>query len=101
MSEQIILVDEKDKALGPIEKMEAHVRTGKLHRAFSIFIFNLGGEMLVQLRARKKYHFGGLWTNACCSHPRWGEDLPAAAKRRLFEECGFASELSEVFSFIY
>jgi len=101
MSEQIILVDESDKPLGPIEKMAAHVRPGRLHRAFSIFIFNSRGEMLVQLRASKKYHFGGLWTNACCSHPRWGEELGAAAKRRLLEECGFEAELVEVFSFIY
>ena len=73
----MILVNERDEPLGSMEKMEAH-RKGALHRAFSVFIFNSRGEMLLQQRALKKYHSGGLWTNACCSHPRPGETNEAA-----------------------
>ncbi|HEV8359992.1 MAG TPA: isopentenyl-diphosphate Delta-isomerase [Candidatus Thermoplasmatota archaeon] len=101
MSERIILVDEHDNALGPEDKLKAHEGHGTLHRAFSIFIFNTKGETLLQQRAKAKYHFGGLWTNACCSHPRWGEQLEQAVHRRLKDECGFDTELRELFSFIY
>ncbi len=83
-----------------MEKMEAHEK-GLLHRAFSIFIFNNKSEMLLQQRALTKYHSGGLWTNACCSHPNPGEDTAAAAQRRLQEEMGFSTILKETFSFIY
>lgn len=72
-----------------------------LHRAFSIFIFNNQGEMLLQQRACAKYHSGCLWTNACCSHPRPGEALEMAAHRRLHEEMGFDTELQHAFHFIY
>ena len=68
MAEEIILVDENDEQVGTMEKMEAHQKA-LLHRAFSVFIFNSKNEMLLQQRAIKKYHSGGLWTNACCSHP--------------------------------
>ena len=78
--------------------MEAHEK-GLLHRAFSIFIFNSQGEMLLQQRSEKKYHSGGLWTNACCSHPSPGEKTLAAASRRLKEELGFTTSLTEIFSF--
>lgn len=98
--ERVILVDENDKAIGDMEKMEAHYK-GKLHRAFSIFIFNSKNELLLQRRALEKYHSGGLWTNSCCSHPRVNEGLNEAAKRRLVEEMGIKTELKEVFSFIY
>ena len=101
MNEQIILVDKHDRALGPIEKLAAHRRPAKLHRAFSIFIFNSKNQMLLQLRGHGKYHFGGLWTNACCSHPRWGEDLKTATQRRLWQECRIKTKLREVDSFIY
>ncbi|MBU7047042.1 MAG: isopentenyl-diphosphate Delta-isomerase [Theionarchaea archaeon] len=100
MDERVILVDENDKELGSEEKIEAH-KTGKLHRAFSIFVFNSKGEMLLQQRALHKYHSGGLWANACCSHPRLGETLEEAVHRRLKEEMGFDCELKEIFSFIY
>ncbi|MBU7017970.1 MAG: isopentenyl-diphosphate Delta-isomerase [Theionarchaea archaeon] len=100
MDERVILVDENDKEIGSEEKIEAH-KTGKLHRAFSIFIFNSKGEMLLQQRALHKYHSGGLWANACCSHPRLGETLEEAVHRRLKEEMGFDCELEEIFSFIY
>jgi isopentenyl-diphosphate delta-isomerase len=98
--EEVILVNEKDELLGVMEKMEAH-RKATLHRAFSVFIFNAKGEMLLQQRAEKKYHSGGLWTNACCSHPRPGEETPEAAKRRLKEEMGFHTPLKKIFDFIY
>ena len=100
MKEYVILVDEKDNETGLEEKMKAH-EGGKLHRAFSIFIFNPEGKMLLQKRAESKYHCGGLWTNACCSHPRKGETVMEAAHRRLKEEMGFDCELKEAFSFVY
>ena len=83
-----------------MEKMEAHVK-GLLHRAFSVFIFNKNGELLLQQRAKGKYHNGGLWTNTCCSHPLPGEDVGAAALRRLSEEMGFTTLLTPAFNFIY
>jgi len=96
----VILVDPQDREIGIEEKIKAH-RDGKLHRAFSVFVFNEKGEMLLQQRAFNKYHSGGLWTNACCSHPRPGEALEQAAARRLQEEMGFACQLRRVFQFIY
>lgn len=100
MLEEVILVNEFDKPLGVMEKMEAH-RKALLHRAFSIFIFNSKGEMLLQRRSFSKYHSGGLWTNACCSHPRPGEETCQAANRRLFEELGFTTPLEKIFDFTY
>ena len=100
MEQEVILVDEHDVPIGTMGKMEAHC-TANLHRAFSVFIFNAKGEMLVQQRASTKYHSGGLWTNACCSHPMPGEDTAAAAMRRLREELGFETRLQEAFSFTY
>ena len=98
--ERVILVDENDNPLGTMEKMEAHEK-GVLHRAFSVFIFNNKGEMLLQQRAFSKYHSGGLWTNTCCSHPREGEPTINAAHRRLQEEMGFDCDIEKVFDFIY
>ena len=83
-----------------MEKMEAH-RKGLLHRAFSVFIFNSKGELLLQQRALGKYHNGGLWTNTCCSHPLPGEDVLTAANRRLHEEMGITTPLSPAFNFTY
>ena len=83
-----------------MEKMEAHEK-GLLHRAFSIFIFNAKGEMLLQQRSLSKYHSGGLWTNACCSHPSPGEETAASAIKRLNEELGFQTSIEKVFDFIY
>ena len=100
MIQRVILVNEKDEVTGSAEKMEAHQK-GLLHRAFSIFVFNSGGEMLMQQRAAGKYHSGGLWTNACCSHPQPGEETKAAAKRRLKEEMGFEIPLAKIFDFVY
>ena len=100
MPEEVILVNEQDEQTGTIEKMEAH-RKALLHRAFSVFIFNLKGEMLLQQRALGKYHSPGLWTNACCSHPRPGEAVDVAAGRRLKEEMGIDTSLEKIFDFIY
>jgi isopentenyl-diphosphate delta-isomerase len=100
VQEEVILVDESDKPRGVMEKMEAH-RRALLHRAFSVFIFNSRGEMLLQQRAEEKYHSAGLWTNACCSHPRPGEDTREAALRRLQEELGFTTNLEKLFEFTY
>ena len=96
----VILVDENDEQIGTMGKMEVHQKA-LLHRAFSIFIFNDKGEILLQKRANKKYHSGGLWTNACCSHPRPGEETLAAAGNRLQEEMGFNAVLKKTFEFIY
>ena len=101
MAEQIILVDEADREIGTSEKLAAHQHGGRLHRAFSVFLFDDAGRMLLQKRAALKYHFGGRWTNACCGHPRPGEEVGAAARRRLREELGVESELREVFTFVY
>ncbi len=97
---EVVLVDEMDRELGTMEKLEAHER-GVLHRAFSVFIFNSSGQMLLQQRALNKYHSGGLWTNACCSHPFPGEKVEEAAQRRLQEEMGFTTPLQKAFDFIY
>ncbi len=98
--EQVILVDEQDNPIGLMEKMEVHEKA-ILHRAFSVFIFNHQGELLLQQRALSKYHSAGLWTNTCCSHPRPNETTEAAAYRRLMEEMGFETSLEKVFDFIY
>ncbi len=96
----VVLVNEQDEEIGTMEKMEAH-RKGLLHRAFSVFIFDKEGRMLLQQRAERKYHGANLWTNACCSHPLPGEKVEAAALRRLKEELGFETEVNKIFHFIY
>ena len=98
--EQVILVDEQDQPIGLMEKQAAHIGP-HLHRAFSVFIFNSKGELLMQQRALSKYHSPGLWTNTCCSHPRSGETLEEATSRRLLEEMGIACPMKEVYTFIY
>lgn len=98
--EKVVLVDPDDKVMGEMEKIQAH-KEGILHRAFSIFVFNTQGEVLLQKRASHKYHSPGLWTNTCCSHPRPGESVLEAAYRRLKEEMGMATRLERKFSFLY
>lgn len=98
--EQVILVDQFDAQTGVEEKLRAH-ELALLHRAFSVFVFNSKGELLLQRRALHKYHSPGLWTNTCCSHPRPGEITKDAAHRRLKEEMGFDCELEWKFSFVY
>jgi isopentenyl-diphosphate delta-isomerase len=100
MTENLILVDEFDNEVGSKEKLEVH-QLGLLHRAFSVFVFNDKGEILLQKRNSSKYHSGGLWTNTCCGHPRPKELVADAAKRRLFEEMGFETILTKKFDFIY
>lgn len=102
MSELIIRVDLLDREIGPVEKLEAHVKK-QLHRAFSVFIVQ-DGKMLVQQRAMDKYHSAGLWANACCSHPRWGETFQESVQNRLELELGIpkgSCKPREVFSFVY
>lgn len=98
--EYVILVDTADRELGTMEKMEAHEKAA-LHRAFSVFIFNDRGELMLQQRAAHKYHSPLLWTNTCCSHQRQGESNIDAGKRRLKEEMGFEVDLDEKFHFVY
>ncbi|MCX6180633.1 MAG: isopentenyl-diphosphate Delta-isomerase [Bacteroidetes bacterium] len=98
--DHVVLVDENDRFLGTMEKLEAHEK-GLLHRAFSIFVFNDKNELLLQKRALSKYHSGGLWTNTCCSHQRFSESTLKAAHRRLKEEMGFDCYLEKSFSFVY
>lgn len=100
MEDQVILVDLNDNQVGFAGKIAAH-RSGALHRAISIFVFDAAGRVLLQKRASTKYHSGGLWSNTCCSHPRPNEDTANAARRRLREEMGVNCELQEVFSFVY
>jgi len=97
---KVVLVNKKDEAVGVEEKMKTHL-DGKLHRAFSIILFNKKGEVLIQQRAKSKYHSPGLWSNTCCSHPKPKENLDQAAKRRLKEEMGITTDLKKKFSFIY
>lgn len=98
--DEVVLVDDRDQVLGTMDKLKAH-REGVLHRAFSVFLFDHDGRLLLQRRAETKYHSGGLWTNSCCSHPRVGEDLLAAAERRVAEELGIVTPLQHRFSFTY
>lgn len=98
--EYVVLVDANNNEIGIMEKQEAHEKA-LLHRAFSVFVFNSVGELMLQQRALDKYHSSGLWTNTCCSHPRAGETTLDAAHRRLSEEMGFDCELTERFSFVY
>ena len=96
----IVKVDIFDNEIGEIEKMEAHL-TPVLHRAFSVYIINSKGEMLIQKRAAHKYHSPNLWANACCSHPRRGENIVESAKERLIDEIGIKCDLEELFTFNY
>jgi len=98
--EEVVLVTEKDVQIGMMPKMEAHQKA-VLHRAFSVFVFNDKGALLLQQRALDKYHSPGLWTNTCCSHQRDGETNLEAGKRRLQEEMGFNCNLKELFWFVY
>lgn len=96
----VILVDTDDREIGTMEKLEAHQR-GLLHRAFSVFLFNSAGEMLIHRRAKHKYHCGGKWSNACCSHPVSGIDIETCLREKLFQEMGIESELVKAFEYTY
>jgi isopentenyl-diphosphate delta-isomerase len=99
-AERVILVDELDREIGFAEKLAAH-RAGTLHRAFSVFVFDASGRLLLQRRAAGKYHSGGLWSNTACGHPRPGEGTLSAARRRLREEMGVECGLRDAFGFVY
>ena len=99
--DRVILVDEDDREIGTEEKIAAHLDGGRLHRAISIFVFNSRGELLLQRRQTTKYHFAGLWSNTCCSHPRPGESVAEVSERRLREEMGISAPIKEVRTFIY
>lgn len=100
MRNEVILVDESDMPVGREEKLAAH-RTGVLHRAFSVFLFDGHGRWLLQQRHPDKYHSGGLWTNTCCSHPQPEEQTAEAARDRLKMEMGIETPLTPVFQFRY
>lgn len=100
MHEEVVLVDEQNEVLGYMDKLEAH-KKALLHRAISVIVFNTKGEMLIQQRGLNKYHWAGIWSNTCCSHPRKEETFKQAAERRLFEELGINTSLKEEFHFIY
>lgn len=97
---KVVLVDENDQDIKEMDKLVAHEQ-GHLHRAFSVFVFNDKGELLLQQRADHKYHGGGLWANTCCSHPQWGEDVKASAQQRLQEEMGMTCMFRFSHTFIY
>jgi isopentenyl-diphosphate delta-isomerase len=100
MKDQVVLVNEEDIEIGLMPKLEAH-QLGLLHRAFSVFIFNSNGEMLLQRRAFGKYHSEGLWSNTCCSHPFPQEPADQGAARRLYEEMGITADLHFLYTFQY
>ena len=100
-SEELILVDREDNEIGYASKADAHNGSGILHRAFSLFLFDAAGELLLQQRAPGKRLWGGYWSNSCCSHPRRGESLATATSRRLIDELNFETELEHVYSFCY
>ena len=100
MKEELILVNENDEPIGVEEKITAHLQ-GVLHRAFSLFIFNSSGQLLLQKRTSTKYHSQGLWSNTCCGHPRPGESIEQASRRRLREEMGFDCAVQKIFEFVY
>lgn len=99
--EELILVDRDDNEIGYASKADAHDGGGILHRAFSLFLFNDAGELLLQKRAQAKRLWGGYWSNSCCSHPRRGETLALATSRRLLDELNFEAELEHVYQFCY
>ena len=100
MEERVVLVDERDAEVGTLEKQRAHAE-GRLHRALSVFVLDREGRILIHRRAGAKYHSGGRWTNTCCSHPRPGEPVEEAARRRLREEMGIDCALEPAFAFVY
>lgn len=100
-SENLILVNEEDEDTGQLSKLECHLEDGFLHRAFSIFILNEEGQLLLTQRSAQKFLWPLYWSNACCSHPRFGETAEQAVHRRLEQELGFTTELNYLYKFIY
>lgn len=100
-SDPLILVDEADREIGSLSKAECHTGHGTLHRAFSVFLFNPAGELLLQQRSAHKTLWGGYWSNSCCSHPRLGEQVKEAAVRRVQEELGVSCDPQFLYKFQY
>jgi isopentenyl-diphosphate delta-isomerase len=100
-TDTLILVDDQDNEIGSCEKVDCHLGQGKLHRAFSVFLFNPEGKILLQQRSENKMLWGGYWANSCCSHPRLGENTDDAAIRRIQEELGVNCELQYLYKFVY
>lgn len=100
-TDTLILVDEDDNEVGTLGKVDCHLGQGKLHRAFSVFLFDPEGRLLIQQRHQSKMLWGGYWANSCCSHPRAGENTDAAAQRRIREELGASAELTYLYKFVY
>ena len=100
-TDTLILVDEQDNEIGTLGKVDCHLGQGKLHRAFSVFLFDPDGRLLIQQRHANKMLWGGYWANSCCSHPRAGETTDAAAHRRIEEELGVTAELTYLYKFVY
>jgi len=100
-SEELVLVDSNDRECGFASKADAHMGEGRLHRAFSVFLFNKDGELLIQQRSAQKRLWPGFWSNTCCSHPRVGETLDVATRRRLDDELNLSAELEFVYRFVY
>ena len=100
-TDTLILVDDQDNEIGSCEKVDCHLGQGKLHRAFSVFLFNPEGKVLLQQRSENKMLWGGYWANSCCSHPRLGESTDDAAIRRIQEELGVNCELQYLYKFVY
>jgi len=100
VSDILILVNDQDQQIGSEEKQAAHTK-GLLHRAFSLFLLDENGDMLLQQRAHDKYHSGGIWSNACCSHPRDGEAIETAVARRLLDEMGISCDAEKKLEVVY
>jgi len=100
-TDPLILVDEQDNPIGSSEKVDCHLGAGKLHRAFSVFLFNPEGKVLIQQRSPNKMLWGEYWANSCCSHPRLGESTPDAARRRIKVELRADCELRYLYKFVY
>lgn len=100
-SEQLILVDDNDMEIGFASKADCHDGAGVRHRAFSLFLFNAAGELLMQQRGKEKRLWPGFWSNSCCSHPRRGESLGVATQRRLADELNITADLEYIYQFCY
>ncbi len=100
-AESLILVDADDQPIGKLSKANAHDGDGILHRAFSVFLFNEDGDLLLQRRSSGKRLWPGYWSNTCCSHPRVGESLEVATRRRLDDELNLTADLEHVYRFQY
>ena len=100
-SDTLIVVNEDDEVTGHLPKLECHLGDGILHRAFSVFLFNSDGELLLQQRSAEKFLWPMYWSNSCCSHPRENESIASAATRRVREELGVECQVDYLYKFQY